>query len=306
MENRRQFADNVETVAVVGLGLLGGSLALRLKQLLPDLRVLGLARRDESVKQAVAEGIIDDGATVPEAVLPQADLSILCTPVTSIVDLGREYAALWRAGAIVTDVGSVKAPIVRALTPALADHDVAFVGSHPMAGSEKAGLAHAVAALYQGSTVLVTPGSQTHPHALAVVTAMWQTVGANPVEMPPEVHDDLVGRTSHLIHLLAAAAVDVCLESDDAPYTTGGGFRDFTRIAAGSPPMWRQIFEMNQTSLLDAIDAYQKKLIELRQTIKNGNWQQIEDYLATCGALRTEWFQAWARACRENEPRENV
>lgn len=296
--------NRVHTLAIVGLGLLGGSLALRMRESFPNLQILGLARRRESVREARQAGIIDDGSTEARTVLPEADLTVICTPVSTIIDLARHNAELWQASAVVTDVGSVKGEIVETLTPLLKAHGVHFVGSHPMAGSEKSGLAHADAQLYDGATVLITPLDETDCQALKLVSAMWAVVGAAPVEMPAAVHDRALARTSHLIHLLAAAAVDIGLEADGAVHTTGGGFRDFSRIASSSPEMWRQIFEMNRESLLEALQAYQDQLHTLHNWVQAGNWDKIKDYFTRTGKMRTDWFRAWTAARQQNQTRE--
>lgn len=296
--------DRVHTLGIVGLGLLGGSFALRMRECFPHLHILGLARRRESVREARQAGIIDDGSTEPGAVLPEADLTVICTPVSTIINLARHNAELWQSSAVVTDVGSVKGNIVETLTPMLNEYGVHFVGSHPMAGSEKFGLAHADAQLYNGATVLVTPSAETDSQALKLVSAMWKAVGAAPVEMPAAVHDRALARTSHLIHLLAAAAVEISLETDGAVHATGGGFRDFSRIAASSPEMWRQIFEMNREPLLEALQAYQDKLRTLEHWVQAGDWDKIEDYFTRTGKMRTDWFRAWTAARQQNQTRE--
>ncbi|MFO7821670.1 MAG: prephenate dehydrogenase [Lentisphaeria bacterium] len=302
----RFFAENIRTVAVIGLGLLGGSLALRLKNCVPHCRVLGLARRRESIDQAVSQNIIDYGSLEADEILQQADISIICTPVSNIISLATKYADSWRRGAIVTDVGSVKAEIVKSLTPLLSKRGVNFVGSHPMAGSEKSGLAFAEADFYEGSKVLVTPVEGTDALSLALVETMWKLTGACPIEMPVDVHDESLGRTSHLTHLLAAAAVEVCLKAENAEHTTGGGFRDFTRIAASSPEMWKQIFEMNREVLIGALQEYQDELKTLSEWLQSNRWDEIEAYFDGAGKKRAEWLEKWNRQRQQQELQERA
>ena len=284
---------SIQCVAVVGLGLLGGSLGLCLRKRWPGVRVVGYARRDETVHEAVNRGIVADGSTDPEHILPQADLSIICIPVTAIIAFAREHASRWRKGAIVTDVGSVKGPIVSALQPELEPRGVHFVGSHPMAGSERSGIAHAAADLYENAVTFVTAGKATDTKALDAVQALWELTGAHACLVDEARHDALVARTSHLPHLLAALAVSVALREKNAAQATGAGFHDFTRIASGEPGMWQQIFEMNRDEMLTAIDEFRQELDEARKIIADGHREDLGAVLTHAHDERARWLENW-------------
>jgi prephenate dehydrogenase len=283
------------TVAIAGLGMLGGSLGLALRRLPRPPRVLGWARRPAAVAAALAEGMIDAGSTRPEEVLPLADLTVLCLPVERCREFGLAHAGLWRRGAVVTDVGSTKRRLVAGLTPALARHGVRFVGSHPMAGSEKSGLAHAQADLYHGAVVFVTPGPASDPRALRRVERFWGRLGARPVALAATRHDALVARTSHVLHLYSAAAVLALLRGAADVHGTAGGFRDFTRIAASSPAMWAEIFAANRDEVLKALGRVEAEVARAAALVRAGDWAALERYLERARARRQAWFEAWSR-----------
>lgn len=289
------------TVAVVGLGLLGGSLGLALKRLPTPPRILGWARRQDAVDDGIARGCIDAGSTRPEDVLPAADLTILCLPVARIIGFACDCAGLWRRGAVVTDVGSTKRQIVAQVTPALQAHGVFFVGSHPMAGSEKSGLAHATADLYRNATVFVTPTATADAEACAAVIALWTAVGGRICCLDPDRHDALVARTSHVLHVLSACTVQTALRDPDAVRGTAGAFRDVSRIAASSPDMWQEILSTNQDELLAALDELGAELAGVRQAVAAGDWPAVGRYLAQAKALRDAWQTTWSRP-REETP----
>jgi prephenate dehydrogenase len=283
-------------VAIAGLGLLGASLGLRLRQCVPGMRILGYARREASVQAAIERGMIDSGSTDPADVLPEADLTILCIPVNAIIHFARANAHLWRPGAVVTDVGSVKGEIVDGVRPVLNERGVHFIGSHPMAGSEKAGLEYAKADLYDGAVVFVTPVAGDDPAVCDSVVRLWDMAGARTRRIKPGEHDALVARTSHLLHLLAGVAVEIGLAPDDALLATAGGFRDFTRIASSSPDMWSQIFELNRTEVLAAIDDFGGELDRLRGLIVAADWDELKVYLSTARDHRDQWLAEWQQA----------
>lgn len=289
------------TVAILGLGLLGGSLGLALKRRNPAPRVLGCARRPGSVDEAIKRGAIDGGGTNPADVLPEADLTVICTPVTVIVSMLNSCCPHWRPGAVVTDVGSVKAPIMKAAAHALLKRRVEFVGSHPMAGSDRSGLSHANARLYERATVFITSEQDTSSATVATVESFWETCGARTVRIGAGDHDALVARTSHLPHILAAVATRVGLAHPKALLGTAGAFRDVTRIAGSSPDMWRQIFELNRDELLAAVDEYADQLAAVRSQLANTDWEGLQRYLQEACDKRQQWDGQWHKR-REEQP----
>ena len=294
-------ADEVRTIAIVGIGLLGASLGLCLRRHRPALRILGWARREQSIRDALAMGMIDAGSTAPEEVLPQADVTIICVPLRASIEFVTANAALWRPGSVVTDVGSVKEPIVRACEPALREHDVHFVGSHPMAGTERSGLANAKADLYDGAVVFVTESGSVSPAAVQTVCAFWESLTMEPHTMSPGPHDVRVARTSHVLHLLSFAAAQAYLGGEKAELATGGGFRDFTRIAASSPDMWTQILLYNREHVLAALDEFLAEVESLRHTVTTGEWEALYEYLESARDRRQTWHAQWLK--RRGGPR---
>ena len=280
------------TVAIVGLGLLGGSLGLALKRWDAPPRVLGWARRAESVAEALERGMIDAGSTDAGEILPQADLTVLCLPVARCVEFGKMHAALFRREAVVTDVGSTKLELVEALTPALAAHGVRFAGSHPMAGSEKSGLAHAQAGLYQRAVVFLTPGCGTDAAAVRALHTFWKRLGARTHEIAPGRHDTLTARTSHALHIVAAATVRAALKDDEAVYGTAGGFRDFTRIASSSIEMWTEICQANRGEILRALDELEAEIAIARRALESNDAEAVAGFLRSGGELRARWLAA--------------
>jgi prephenate dehydrogenase len=284
-----------QTVAIVGIGMLGGSLGLALKAMPTPPRVLGWARRAESVREALELGMIDDGSTDAAEVLPRADLTVLCLPVVRCIEFAVKNAELWRAGAAVTDVGSTKRDLVRELTPVLAETGAAFVGSHPMAGSEKSGLAHARAELYRRAVVFVTPEEGTPAAAVRLVTEFWARLGALPHTIPPARHDALVARTSHALHIAAAAAARAVLRDPEAVYGTAGGFRDFTRIASSSTDMWAEICQANRDEILTALNELEAEIAVARRALEAGDDAAVADFLRTGSERRNRWLAEWRR-----------
>ncbi|MEI8079569.1 MAG: prephenate dehydrogenase/arogenate dehydrogenase family protein, partial [bacterium] len=219
-------------------------------------------------------------------------------PVADCVTFGQRHAELWRPGAVVTDVGSVKGPLAEGLTSLLAARNVTVVGSHPMAGSEKSGLAAATAGLYAGTTVFVTPLAG-QDEAAGRLERFWQALGAHPERLTPGAHDALVARTSHALHVLAAATVEAVLRHPGATLGTAGGFRDFTRIAASSPEMWTQIFATNHSELLAALDDIGAETARFRELIAAGDWAGVQRYFTTARDRREAWDHAWHRRQEE-------
>lgn len=286
-----------QTIVVAGLGLLGGSLAGALKTRFPKgPRVLAWARRQASIDEARARGWIDYGSTDPAGVLREADLTVLCIPPVPTVAFACRQAALWREGSLVTDVGSVKAEIVRGVRPVLANRGVAFIGSHPMAGSEQTGIAHADPDLFAGATVFLTPLPEDDPEQIAAVENFWTRVGGQSAVIEAERHDAVTARTSHVLHLLAAGLVQALLESDPmVEQAAAGAFRDMTRVASSSADMWTQISRQNTGNILDALDEVQREATHLKTLILAERWRELQQYLREAGDRRREWGERHKR-----------
>jgi len=272
-----------ERVAIFGVGLIGGSLALELRAAQICTTIVGYDSNAENLAQAVELGIVDDAATAPEDAVRGASLVILATPPATIFDVATSLAPYLEEGAIVTDVGSVKTPIVEPLTRALAPK-VRFVGGHPVAGTEKSGAAAAMRDLFRGRKCILTPVTTTDPDALQAVRAIWSRIGAHVVVLSPTVHDTVCAAISHLPHVtayaLTAAIADAAEKMPEIYGLGAGGFNDTTRIASSSPQMWRDIFLLNRDAVLDAVERMESRLAELRQLIDRADSAGLEKFFA--------------------------
>lgn len=276
----------IESVAIVGMGLMGGSLGLALR--VRGVAISGYARRPEARQQALAGGFVDSVYDSAPAAVAGADLVVLCTPVLTMPALAREIREALKPGCIVTDVGSTKQWLDGELQAALAGSGAVYVGSHPMAGSEKVGMASALADLYEGACVLVTPreGGQDGDNA-QVLRRFWETVGAVVTVMTPAEHDRLIARTSHLPHLMAALLV-AAVDRDDRrvfPFC-GPGFRDTTRIAAGSENIWHDIVKSNAAAIRDELAVLRGGIDDLCGLIDTGDFEAVRGLLAACRRQR--------------------
>ncbi|MDQ3624500.1 MAG: prephenate dehydrogenase/arogenate dehydrogenase family protein [Verrucomicrobiota bacterium] len=249
-------------VAVVGPGLLGGSIALALQRQ-PGTRVAVWGRRGEAVEEARRRGLAAFASTEIGAVVRDADLVVLCTPIGVMPVLAREIAPIIRPEAIVTDVGSVKQAVVAELAPIFEPRG-RFVGSHPMAGSEQTGLEAARADLFEGAVCIVTPNARTPESAASEVSAFWERLGCRVRVLDPGEHDDIAALVSHLPHLLAATLVQtVAGKNGEAFEFAGPGFRDATRVASGAPAMWAEILQTNREAVCRGAEAMIEKLREI-------------------------------------------
>ncbi|MBN1866642.1 prephenate dehydrogenase/arogenate dehydrogenase family protein [Candidatus Sumerlaeota bacterium] len=279
-----------ERVAVCGVGLLGGSLGLALKARAMAKHVVGVGRSESRLAQAVERGAIDSFSLDLSSGVAESDLVVLCSPVSIILEQIGVVMEAASAGAIVTDVGSTKESILRRVGEQTRT-DVFFVGSHPMAGSEKSGIEHARADLYEGATAILTPDIRTSDEALDRVRALWRGLGMEVVELLPVRHDQMVAMLSHLPHLVASALVSLAGEGPRGnpellTLVAGPGFRDTTRIAMGSAVLWRDIFAENRIALTEAIDQLIETLLRVRRDLLFENHQDVADFLDSAAKLR--------------------
>lgn len=272
-------SDGMKTVAVIGMGLMGGSLGLALRRR-GLARVRGYARRAETRQAALAMGAVDSVYETAAAAVQGAGIVVMCTPVLSIPALVNECLPALESGAVVTDVGSTKAELTHRLAPILAGGRVQFVGSHPMTGSEKTGIEVARADLYEGAVTVVT-ASGADGIGVDRVAAMWRDVGSRVMRLDPGEHDALVARTSHLPHLVASLLVTATAGGNRENFLAlcGPGYRDTTRIAAGSPEMWHDIVKSNRAEILLALRGFQGELAGLIADIEAGNFDAVREQL---------------------------
>jgi prephenate dehydrogenase len=274
-------------VTIIGVGLLGGSIGLALKRAFPDMRVAGVGRSPDSLAKALDCGAIDSSHLSADVPAAHSDLVILATPVRSFTRYLHVIAPVLPRGAVVTDVGSTKASVVRAAERVLG-RGGPFIGSHPMAGSEQKGVAYARPDLFKDAVCILTPTIHTLPAAIRKVRLLWNTLGMRIVEMPPAVHDRAVARISHLPHILSALLMLLPGEADLD--VAARGFAEMTRLAGGDVEMWRDILLTNSKAILHTIDRFEEKLARLRDLVETGDEKRIAAFLAMAKKRRDEFL----------------
>lgn len=264
------------TVAIVGVGLIGGSLGLALRQRNLAERVIGIGRSQTSLRTARRVGAVTNTSIDLAKGVAEAELIVVCTPVGRIVDFVRQTAEHCPEGTLITDAGSTKQTIVEALDGTL-PRGVRFLGSHPLAGSEKTGCAHASADLFEGRVAILTPTLNTRAEDFDQLEHFWAQLGSVVIQMSPVEHDRALALTSHLPH--AVAAVLAAMLPESLFRLTGAGFHDTTRIAAGDAELWQQIFLANRTNVLAALDQYAHRLHALRTALEQQDKAALENLL---------------------------
>jgi prephenate dehydrogenase len=267
----------IRELAIVGVGLLGGSVAKAARAAGLARHIVGIGRDRSRLEPALRDGALDRATTDLSEGVRDAELVVLAAPVLANERLLREVWPVVAADAIVTDVGSTKVGIVSVAETLARSRSIDFVGSHPMAGSDRAGYGVARADLFQGASVIVTPAGGTDDRALKRVTAFWEAVGARVTALAPDVHDRVVAAVSHLPHLVAFALVDAVKRFE--PTAVGfaaRGFKDTTRVAAAEPAVWRDILLANRAALAQSVDAFREALASLETLIAAGDADQLE------------------------------
>ena len=260
------------TVVIVGVGLIGGSLAAALRSRKVAQHVIGVGRDAVRLERARAAGLIDEIATDVASVAAHADVIVFCTPVDRVAEGVRQAARTARPDTLMTDAGSVKQPICDAVADI-----VTFVGAHPIAGSHRQGFEAADAQLYEGRLCVLTPLESSPMPMVSRLDRLWKGVGMRTTRMSPSEHDQALAMTSHLPHLVAAALAQT-LSVENRPLT-GTGFRDTTRIAAGDPQLWTGILMQNAQHVAAGIEAVQQQLQKYRAALRDGNTDQILNLL---------------------------
>jgi prephenate dehydrogenase len=282
-------------LVIFGVGLIGGSLALALKRVMPQLHVTGMGRSGDSLQTASDLGIIDSiGTDIPFA-LADADIVVIAAPVAQTLPILQAIAPHLGSRTIVTDVGSTKSDVIRAAEQALGANLPRFVPAHPIAGAEQSGAAAARAELFQDKNLVLTPTADTDPEAVQQVRRMWEAAGARVQEMTAAQHDSIFAAVSHLPHLLAFALVDELASRPNAGQLfdfAASGFRDFTRIAGSSPEMWRDISLANREALLDELQAYQQALTDLMRLLQDNDGAGLQALFERASQARNNWARA--------------
>jgi cyclohexadieny/prephenate dehydrogenase len=263
-------------LAIIGPGLLGGSIAMATRGKNPGAHISIWARRDEAVRDVGKRGIADFVSTDLEAVTADADMIVFCVPIGVMAPLAEKMAAFVSRRALITDVGSVKAPVVESLGRIFFNR-ARFIGSHPMAGSEQTGIDAARADLFEGAVCILTPEKTSPAEDVEETRQFWTMLGCQPRILPPAEHDEVIALVSHLPHLIAATLVNlVCAQNPNSLNFCGNGFRDTTRVASGSPGMWTEIFGGNREQVKKSIRAMIGKLEQVADFMDDdGKMQQF-------------------------------
>ena len=282
-----------ETVAIVGVGLIGGSFALALKAAGLCAHVVGIGRGAANLEAALRLGVIDSIATDP-AQAAGCDLVMVATPVAQFERVLSALAPGLRAGTLVTDGGSTKRDVVLAARKTLGRKVAQFVPGHPISGAEKSGAEAAKADLFRDRRVILTPLAENAPADGARVEAAWQACGARVFRMDPETHDEVLAAVSHLPHLLAYALVKEFADRGNAAQlfsNSAGGLRDFTRLASSHPEMWRDICVANRDKLAAELGAFESRLRAIRPLLEAGDGAGLEKLFADARGVREKWLQ---------------
>ena len=285
-----------ERVALIGVGLIGSSLARALRRDSPRTAIVACARRAETLAAVRRLALADETTDDPVVAVAGADLVVLATPLSAYAEIGRRIAPALADGTIVTDVGSVKGVAIRDLQPVLPGH-VHFVPGHPVAGTEHSGPEAGFAELFRDRWCILTPPPGTAPEAVAKVTALWEGAGMRVVTMAADHHDKVLAVTSHLPHLIAYTIVGTATElgedlQSEVVAFSAGGFRDFTRIAASDPVMWRDIFLSNREAVLELLQRFSEDLTALQRAIRRGDGDTLHNWFTRTRAIRRSIIEA--------------
>jgi len=285
-----------DRVALIGIGLINSSLARVLRRDKIAGEIVACARRQETLDTATKLGLCDRTSLDAAAAVEGADLVVLGTPLSAYAAIAQAIAGSLKPGAIVTDVGSVKQAVIRDVTPHM-PAGVHFVAGHPVAGTEHSGPASGFAELFHDRWCIITPMPDTDAGALARVTALWQAAGMKVLTMDAEHHDLVLAITSHLPHLIAYTIVGTATDLEDTLKSevikfSAGGFRDFTRIAASDPVMWRDVFLNNREAVLEMLQRFSEDLTALQRAIRWGEGQKLEDLFTRTRTIRRSIIEA--------------
>lgn len=294
----------IKKLLIIGVGLIGGSLALALKKAAAVELVIGSGRNLLDLQKAVELGVIDSYEMDLKLAAIDADMIVLAVPVGAMEAVLQQISAYLKTDAVITDVGSTKANIIAAVQRVFAAMPANFVPGHPIAGTEKSGVEAGFAELFRQRRVVLTPLPETSAIALEKVRHMWESAGAEVVETDVQHHDQILAATSHLPHLLAFTLVDTLArmdESDEIFRFAAGGFRDFTRIAGSNPQMWHDISLANRSALLDVLDLFTNDLALLTEAVRNSDSAGLLDIFTRAKAARDR-YAATLTSPAESQP----
>ena len=282
--------ERFKQMTVLGVGLIGASLAQACKQRQLVETVVGFGRNAGNLKKAQERGIIDSGSVDMKTAVAGSDLIVLCTPVGSLAGRVREMIPFLQPGCLITDAGSVKGSLVREIDALMPD-TVYYVGAHPIAGGEKSGLEASKPDLLTGAKCIITPTANTRADALKRITGFWAGVGMQTLEMDPDEHDVILGALSHLPHVVAYALMNTVAKvktekHEDILSLSGGGLKDITRIASSDPVMWRDICLKNKEPVVKLIDQFQDTLDNIKAQIEQDQADALQETFANANGYR--------------------
>jgi cyclohexadieny/prephenate dehydrogenase len=285
-----------DRVALIGIGLIGSSLARALRRDSPGTSIVACARRAETLATVRRLELAEDTTDDPAIAAADADLVVIATPLSAYAEIGRRIAPSLKRRAILTDVGSVKQAVIRDLRPYVPE-GVHFVPGHPVAGTEHSGPEAGFAELFRGRWCILTPLPETAPGPVADLARMWERAGMRVVTMSPDHHDKVLAVTSHLPHLIAYTIVGTATDLEDSLKSeviefSASGFRDFTRIAASDPVMWRDIFLNNREAVLEILQRFNEDLTALQRAIRWGEGDKLQDLFTRTRAIRRSIIEA--------------
>jgi prephenate dehydrogenase len=279
-------------ITIIGVGLLGGSIGLAARKFRVAEEIAGFVRSKKTIAECEKFGATDFATTDLSAAVSNSDLIILCTPLAQMLLIAKQFLPALKRGAIITDVGSVKGNIVRELENLIQKSGANFVGSHPMAGGEKTGVVAARENLFENAVCVLTPTKKSNPTSVRKLEQFWKSLGARVLKMDAAQHDLLVSRSSHLPHVVAATLANLVLNPKN-PKTQSqlcaNGFRDTTRIASGSPEMWRDIALANRKNLSRSVDVFISDLQKFQRTLKKSDTKSIAKFFETARLRRDNW-----------------
>ncbi len=284
----------MKKLCVIGVGLIGGSLAKDLKRLGKCEEVVGCSRNRENLQKALDLGVIDRFTTDVSSAVAGADMVVLAVPLQAMQGVFAEFRGALASHAVVTDVGSSKCSVLAAVQAVFGSTPDWFVPGHPIAGAEKSGVEAAVDGLFIDHRVILTPVAETDTQALQRVRSMWSLVGAEVLEMEPHHHDEVLAATSHLPHMLAYTLVDVLGRMQDRVEIfryAAGGFRDFTRIASSDPQMWHDVCLANREAMIGVLEHFSGDLDKLIGAVKDGDGEYLFDVFSRAKVFRDKFSQ---------------
>ena len=281
----------INKITIIGVGLIGGSLGRALKEKNLAKVVFGYGRNHSRLEGAHKSNVIDDFSTSIKEAIVDAEIIVIATPVGAFQSILREIEPIVSSNVIITDVGSTKTDIVNSVNDVLRAKSSCFIPAHPIAGKEKSGFEVSDAKLFEGKKVIITPQENNLSESIKTIEKMWKSVGAEVDFMSSESHDNLLGMTSHLPHMLAFSLVNYLVDQNPtASIYAGGGFKDFSRIASGDAVMWRDICLQNKDQIISHLKGYQSTLNDLLDAIDDENSEKLDHLFTTAKKTRDSWI----------------